>query len=70
MLRMLGRQARAPGSHDSTRYGVSKASPQTFYAHHVAAISAAIVLADAATVLEAAAVMSVRLARGLPVKVS
>jgi hypothetical protein len=46
-LRELGRHARAPTTHDSTRYGLSRSSPRTFLAHHRAAISAAIVLADA-----------------------
>ena len=39
---------------DSTRYGLSRSSPRTFLAHHRAAISAAVVLADATTILLAA----------------
>ena len=48
-LRALGKHARAPTTHDSTRYGISRSSPHTFLAHHRAAISAAVVLADATT---------------------
>ena len=64
-LRELSKQARAPTTHDSTRYGISRASPRSFYAHHIAAISAAIALADASSVLNGAAAMSFRLAIGL-----
>ena len=65
-LRVLGRAARAPGTHDSTVYGTGRASPSTFYAHDVAAISAAVTQADAVTVLNAAASMCFRLSIGLP----
>jgi hypothetical protein len=53
-LRALCKLARAPTTHDSTRYGLSRSSPHTFLAHHRAAISAAVVLADATTILLAA----------------
>jgi|LauGreDrversion4_1035100.scaffolds.fasta_scaffold498810_2 hypothetical protein len=46
--------ARAPTTHDSTRYGkwhLAVLPPRTFLAHHRAAISAAVVLADATTIL-------------------
>ena len=36
-LRALGKRARAPTTHDSTRYGLSRSSPRTFLAHHRAA---------------------------------
>jgi len=55
---ILGKHARAPTTHDSTRYGLSRSSPRTFLAHHRAAISAAVVLADATTILLAALAMS------------
>ena len=58
--------ARAPGSHDSTVYGSSRAAPQSFYAHHVASISSAVVNADARTVLNASSSMSFKLSLGLP----
>ena len=64
-LRALGKQARAPTTHDSTRYGLARTSPTSFYVHHVAAISAAIAYADATTVLLAAAAMSFKLAIGI-----
>ena len=43
------------GQTDYTAYGTARHSPRTFYSHHAAAISAAIVAADALTILEAAA---------------
>ena len=42
LLRALGITARAPDACDTTRYGSSRSSPRTFYAHHAAAVSAAI----------------------------
>ena len=65
LLKTLGRAAAAPGTHDSTVYGSGRASPQSFYAHHVAAISSAVVHADALTVLNAAASMSFKLSVGM-----
>ena len=32
----LGKHARAPTTHDSTRYGLSRSSPRTFLAHPIA----------------------------------
>ena len=64
-LRALGKHARAPTTHDSTRYGISRSSPHTFLAHHRAAISAAVVLADATTILLAAPAMSFKLTLGM-----
>ena len=60
-LRLLGRLSTAPGTHDSTVYGESRASPHTFYLHHTAAISAAVARADATTLLNKAASMSFEL---------
>ncbi len=65
LLRTLGKQAKATGVHDSTQYGLSPASPQSFYTHHLAAISAAVVYADVQTVLTAAAQMSLALSMGV-----
>ena len=65
-LQMLGRQSRAPGTHDSTVYGEARASPKAFYRHHTAAISAAVVNADATVLLNAAATMSFELTFALP----
>ena len=53
-LRRLARVARAPDTSDTTIYGVSRASTQSFFRHHLAAWSAAIVLTDARTVTKAA----------------
>ena len=36
-LRALGKHARAPTTHDSTRYGLSRSSPQTFLVAHTIA---------------------------------
>ena len=47
-----------PGTQDSTVYGSSRASPRAFYAHHTAAISSAIVFADANTILNAGSYLS------------
>ena len=55
-----------PGTHDSIVYGSGRASPQGFYAHHVAAISSAVVHADALTVVNAASSMSFKLSVGMP----
>jgi hypothetical protein len=64
-LRALAKQARAPTTHDSTVYGIARSSPHSFYAHHTAAISAAIALADAGTILRGTAAAAFRLVHGL-----
>ena len=66
-LRALSKQSRLPTTQDSTRYGESSSSPQSFYAHHAAAISAAIVNADADTVANKASSLSVLLSAGVGV---
>ena len=43
---------------DTTRYGVARSSPATFYRHHLAAHSAAVVHADATTILNTVASLS------------
>ena len=63
-LRAIGTQARLKSSTDYTAYGTARHSPRTFYSHHAAAISAAIVAADALTILEAAAHASYLLSIG------
>ena len=57
-LRALDGLSRAKTSTDYTAYGTARSSPHRFYAHHSAAISAAIVFADARTIDAAAAHMS------------
>ena len=42
LLHILARTATAKGAQDATVYGESRASPHAFYAHHAAAISAAV----------------------------
>ena len=66
LLRILGKAAVAPGTQDSTVYGTSRASTSSYYAHHVAAISAAVTRADAVVILNAAATMSFKLSVGMP----
>ena len=46
--------ARAPDISDTTIYGVGRASTQSFFRHHLAAWSAAIVITDARTVIKTA----------------
>ena len=55
LLRQLARSATLPEGCDTTAYGSSRASPRAFFPHHAAAISAAIVSADAHAVLTDAA---------------
>ena len=53
--------------HDSTQYGLGRASPQSFFQHHLAAVSCAIVRADALTIRNHAASIAVALAHGVVV---
>ena len=62
LLSCLAKAVRAPEGHDSTVYGTGRASPKSFYTHHVAAISSAIVRADALLVRNAAASLAFQLA--------
>ena len=55
LLRALGTAARAPDACDTTRYGSSRSSPRTFYAHHAAAVSAAVQAHESLTLENAAA---------------
>ena len=64
-LRDLGAQSRQPNTQDSTCYGTSPSSPQSFYPHHLAAISAAVVGADAHTIATKAASLSFALTAGI-----
>ena len=66
LLKLLGRQSTAPGTHDSTTYGDTRASPKTFYRHHSAALSAAVTSADATVLLNVAAALSFELTYALP----
>ena len=53
-----------PKSPHCTVYGSSRASPQDFLSHHSAALSSAIVAADATNVLNAATALDHRLLSG------
>ena len=66
LLKMLGKASNAPGTHDANVYGVSRASPHCFYAHHVPAISSAVVHANALNVPNAASSLIFKLSVGLP----
>jgi len=65
LLLALAKQATAPTTRDSTCYGTARTSPRSYFPHHTAAISAAIALADATSVMHAAAALSFRLSLGL-----
>ena len=64
-LRALAAAARAPSAQDHTVYGQSRASPSHHYPHHLAAISSAIVAADARIILNHAAHACYMLSVGL-----
>ena len=51
LLRDTSKAIGLPGIHDSTVYGTSRASTRSFFSHHLAAISSAIVNSDALTLL-------------------
>ena len=55
-----------PVTRDHTLYGDSTASPSSFYRHHLAAHSSAVVFTDADTVLDDASTKAFWLARGFP----
>ena len=55
LLRILAKTVTTSTGADTTIYGTSRASHHAFFPHHLAAISAAIVGADADTLLNAAA---------------
>ena len=54
LLRSLAAASKRPEVQDTTIYGAGRASPKTFYRHHLAAISSAIQRADAQTILRLA----------------
>ena len=65
LLRALAATARRADTHDSTEYGSARASPASFYPHHLANISAAITRSDALTLVNAAASELFLLAHGI-----
>ena len=66
LLRSLARTATLPSGGDSTVYGTSRSSPRAFYPHHLAAISSAIVDADAHAILSKAAHETFMISLGAP----
>ena len=64
LLHVLDRSTKDAQGHDSTQYGLGRASPQSFFSHHLAAVSCAIVRADALTIRNHAASLAVALAHG------
>lgn len=67
LLRDTSKAVGLPGIHDSTIYGSSRASTQSFFYHHLASISSAIVRSDALTLLNHAAHESFQLTLAFPV---
>ena len=49
---------------DCTAYGSGRASPRDFLSHHTAALSSALVAADARSILDAASTLDHRLVSG------
>ena len=65
LLRELAKTAQGTSGHDSTVYGLSRASPKSFFPHHLAAISSAIVCADARSIRNHAASLATQLSYGM-----
>ena len=65
-FRTLDKESRLKTTHDSTVYGIARSSPRTFYAHHMAAHSAAVVMADAVTLGSHATMLAFRQSIGMP----
>ena len=65
LMHALAKSTITPEGHDSTVYGTGRASPRSFFPHHVAAVSSAIVLADALVLRNRAASLVFTLAHGL-----
>ena len=64
LLHALDKSTKDAQGHDSAQYGLGRASPQSFFSHHLAAVSCAIVRADALTIRNHAASLAVALAHG------
>ena len=64
-LRSLSKQARTPGHTDGTVYGSSRLATRSFFIHHLAAISSAIVCADARSIRNHAASLATQLSHGM-----
>ena len=66
LLRRLACIARLNKDNDTTIYGLGRMSTKSFFLHHIAAISSAIVLADAHTLVTEATHLSVHLTTTAP----
>ena len=64
LLKRLASNVASGDASDRTAYGTGRASPHDFTTHHAAAISSAIVAADAAAILAAANAHATRLDAG------
>ena len=68
LLRALAASSQLPDVQDNTVYGTNRRSTHSFFAHHLAAMSMAIVRgADATTLLNAASVLNYDLTSRPPV---
>ena len=65
LLKELAKATKGATGHDSTQYGLGRASPQSFYPHHLAPLSSAIVCADALTIRNHAASLAFQLSHGI-----
>ena len=65
LLKALAKSTQEVQGHDSTPYGLGRASPQSFFPHHLAAVSSAIVRADALAIRNNAAALAFSLAHGI-----
>ena len=64
-LHGLAAQSSLTTSEGSTQYGTARTSPSSFFAHHLANVSAAVVYADAQELCAAGKATSERLTIGL-----
>ena len=64
LLKTLAKATQGTAGHDSTQYGLGRASPQSFFPHHLAAISSAIVRFDALSIRNAAS-LAFQLSHGI-----
>ena len=65
LLRDTSKAIGLPGIHDTSVYGTSRAAPRSFFPHHLAAISSAIVCADARSIRNHAASLATQLSHGM-----
>ena len=64
LLQICARLARRPGATDSTVYGSSRSSPQSFFVHHLAAISSSMLFYNSVAIQTAAAELSRMMTQG------